>query len=80
VRRDILEGLRYVLAQPVVRTLALFCLLVNLAVGVLNSQIIFYAKEVLVTSDAQVSQFFTAAGVGGVVFMLSAGFLRKRLS
>jgi predicted MFS family arabinose efflux permease len=80
VRRDILEGLRYVLAQPVVRTLALFCLLVNLAVGVLNSQIVFYAKEVLVASDAQVSQFFTAAGVGGVVFMLSAGFLRKRLS
>jgi MFS family permease len=80
VRRDILEGLRYVLAQPVVRTLALFCLLANLAVGVLNSQIVFYAKEVLVASDAQVSQFFTAAGVGGVVFMLSAGFLRKRLS
>jgi MFS family permease len=80
LRRDILEGLRYVLAQPVIRTMALFSLLANLAVAVFYPQIVFFAKEVLVASDAQVSQFFTAAGVGGVVFMLSAGFLRKRLS
>lgn len=80
LRRDILEGLRYVLAQPVIRTLALFALLANLAVVVLYPQIVFYAKQVLVASDAQVSLFFTAAGVGAVVLMLSAGFLRKRLS
>ena len=80
LRKDIVEGLRYVLAQPVIRTMALFSLLANLAVAVFYPQIVFFAKEVLVASDAQVSQFFTAAGVGGVVFMLSAGFLRKRLS
>src|SRR5438270_2613018 len=80
LRRDILDGLRYVLAQPVVRTLALFSLLANLAVAVLYPQIVFYAKQVLVASDAQVSQFFIAAGIGGVIFMLSAGLLHKRLS
>ncbi|MFL5590590.1 MAG: MFS transporter [Ktedonobacteraceae bacterium] len=80
LRRDILEGLRYVLAQPVVRTLALFALLANLAVAVLYPQIVFYAKEVLVASDAQVGLFFTAAGMGAVIFMLSAGILQKRLS
>ncbi len=80
LRRDILEGLRYVLAQPVVRTLALFALLANLSVAVFFPQIVLYAKEVLFASDAQVSQFFTAAGVGAVVLMLSAGFLRTRLS
>ncbi|HEX6478201.1 MAG TPA: MFS transporter [Ktedonobacteraceae bacterium] len=80
LRRDILEGLRYVLAQPVVRTMALFSLLANLAVAVLFPQIVFYAKEVLFASDAQVSQFFTAAGIGAVILMLSAGFLHKRLS
>ncbi len=79
LRRDILEGLRYVLAQPVVRTMALFSLLANLAVAVFYPQVVFFAKEVLVASDAQVSQFFTAAGVGAVIFMLSAGLLRKRL-
>jgi MFS family permease len=79
LRRDILEGLRYVLTQPLVRTMALFALLANLSVAVLYPQVVLYAKEVLFASDAQVSQFFTAAGVGGVVFMLSAGFLRKRL-
>lgn len=79
LRRDILEGLRYVLAQSVVRSMALFSLLANLAVAVFYPQIVFYAKEVLVASDAQVSQFFTAAGVGAVIFMLSAGLLRKRL-
>src|SRR2546426_7533516 len=79
-RRDILDGLRYVLAQPVVRTLALFALLANLAVAVLYPQIVFYAKEVLVASDAQVGLFFTAAGIGAVIFMLSAGILHKRLS
>src|SRR2546423_6694287 len=80
LRRDILDGLRHVLAQPVVRTLALFSLLANLAVAVLYPQIVFYAKQVLVASDAQVSQFFIAAGIGAVIFMLSAGFLQKRLS
>ena len=80
LRRDILEGLRYVLAQPVIRTMALFALLANLSVAVFFPQIVFYAKEVLFASDAQVSQFFTAAGIGAVVLMLSAGFLRKRLS
>src|SRR5207248_9696441 len=79
-RRDILDGLRYVLAQPVIRTLALFALLANLAVAVLYPQIVFYAKQVLVASDAQVGLFFTAAGIGAVVFMLSAGILHKRLS
>ena len=78
--RDIVEGLRYVLAQPVVRTMALFSLLANLSVAVFYPQIVFFAKEVLVASDAQVSQFFTAAGVGAVALMLSAGFLRKRFS
>jgi MFS family permease len=78
--RDILEGLRYVLTQSVVRTLALFSLLANLAVAVLYPQIVFYAKQVLFASDAQVSQFFTAAGIGAVIFMLSAAFLQKRLS
>src|SRR2546423_5009046 len=80
LRRDILDGLRYVLAQPVIRTLALFALLANLAVAVLYPQIVFYAKQVLVASDAQVGLFFTAAGMGAVIFMLSAGFLQKRLS
>src|SRR5256714_6233253 len=80
LRRDILDGLRYVLAQPVIRTLALFSLLANLAVAVVYPQIVFYAKEVLVASDAQVSQFLIAAGIGAVIFMLSAGFLQKRLS
>src|SRR5437588_4383722 len=80
LRRDILDGLRYVLAQPVVRTLALFALLANLAVAVLYPQIVFYAKEVVVASDAQVGLFFTAAGMGAAVFMRSAGFLQKRLS
>lgn len=80
LRRDILDGLRYVLAQPVVRTLALFSLLANLAVAVLYPQIVFYAKQVLAASDAQVGLFFTAAGIGAVIFMLSAGILHKRLS
>src|SRR5256714_12360023 len=80
LRRDILDGLRYVLAQPVIRTLALFALLANLAVAVLYPQIVFYAKEVVVASDAQVGLFFTAAGIGAVIAMLSAGILHKRLS
>ncbi len=80
LRRDILNGLRYVLAQPVVRTLALFSLLTNLAVAVVYPQIVFYAKQVLFASDVQVSQFFTAAGIGAVIAMLSVSFLHKRLS
>src|SRR5438270_4934573 len=80
LRRDILDGLRYVLAQPVIRTLALFALLANLSVAVLYPQIVFYAKEVVVASDAQVGLFFTAAGIGAVIAMLSAGILHILLS
>jgi MFS family permease len=80
LRQDIFDGLRYVLAQPIIRTLALFSLLAGLATAVLYPQIVFYAKQVLFASDAQVSQFYTAAGIGAVIFMLSAAFLQKHLS
>jgi len=72
LRRDILDGLRYVLAQPVVRTIALFSLLANLALAILYPQIVFYAKQVLFASDAQVSLFFTAAGIGAVIIETQA--------
>jgi MFS family permease len=80
LRRDIIEGLRYVIAQPLIRTMALFSLLANLAVAVLFPQIVFYGKQVLFASNAQVALFFTAAGIGAVIAMLSAGFLHTRLS
>jgi predicted MFS family arabinose efflux permease len=80
LRRDILDGLRYVLGPPLIRTMALFSLLANLAVSVLYPQIVFYGKEVLGASNAQVVLFFTAAGIGAVIAMLSAGLLHRRLS
>jgi predicted MFS family arabinose efflux permease len=60
--------------------MALFSLLANLAVAVLYPQIVFYGKQVLFASNAQVALFFTTAGIGAVVGMLSAGLLHNRLS
>jgi MFS family permease len=76
-RRDMVEGLRYVLSHPLLRTLGLIALLANLALGTIVAQLVFVAKDVFAASDAQVAGFATALGVGGAVASLLAGPLKR---
>ncbi len=80
LRRDIVEGLRYVLRHPVLRNISLMMALENFVYTTVGAQLVLFAKERLSASDAQVSLLYSAASIGIVVFSLSAGMLRKRWS
>ncbi len=50
LRRDIAEGLRYVLQHPVLRAIAANAALVNFVVVTIGTQMVFFVKEWLLTS------------------------------
>ncbi|HET7038148.1 MAG TPA: MFS transporter [Thermomicrobiaceae bacterium] len=80
IRRDVVEGLRYVLGHPVLRAISLMMALVNFVGASTGAQLVFFAKERFSASDGQVSLLYSAAGAGVVLFSLSAGLLRRRWS
>jgi MFS family permease len=80
LRRDIAEGLRYVLRNPVLRNLALMAALVNLFLVTTLAQIVLLAKERLSASGTGVALLFAAGSAGVVVLSLAAPWLRARVS
>ena len=78
LRRDIVEGLRYVLGHPVLRLISLMMALVNFVGASIGAQIVFFAKQHLSASNAQVGVFYSAGSAGVIVLSLAAGPLRKR--
>jgi MFS family permease len=80
IRRDIVEGLRYVLGHPVLRSISLMMALVNLVSTTVNTQLVLFAKSQLSASDTKVGLLYSAGSAGVVVLSLAAGFLRKRWS
>jgi MFS family permease len=80
IRRDVVEGLRYVLGHPVLRNISLMMAMVNFVSITTGAQIVLFARHQLQASDAQISLLYSAASVGVVVLSLSAGLLRKRWS
>ena len=80
LRRDMIEGLRYVLKHPVLRNISIMMALSNFVYTTIGAQLVLFAKERLAASDAQVSLLYSVASIGIVIFSLSAGLLRKRWS
>lgn len=80
IRRDVMEGLRYVLGHPVLRNISLMMAMVNFVGSTYGAQIVLFAKERLSASDPQVSLLFSAGSLGVVITGLLAGTLRKRWS
>ncbi len=78
LRRDIVEGLCYVLGHPVLRAISIMMLLVNFVATTQVTQLVLFAKERLSATDAQVGLFYSAGSVGVVVLALAAGPLRRR--
>ncbi len=79
-RRDVVEGLSYVLGHPVLRNTCLMMALLSCVGFTVYAQLVFFAKERLGASDTQVGILFAAGGMGMVVLALAAGPLRRRLS
>ena len=79
LRRDIAEGLRYVLQHPVLRAIAAMAALVNFVVVTIGAQTVLFVKEWLQASDTQLGLFYAAESLGVISFSLAAGTLRKHL-
>ena len=80
IRQDIVEGLRYVLAHPVLRNISLMMALINMVGATVFAELVLFAKQVLRAEDSEVGLLFAAGGAGVVVLSLAAGPLRKRWS
>jgi MFS family permease len=78
IRADIAEGLRYVLAHPVLRNISAMMALVNFVSVTAFAQLVLLAKTRYAVSDSEIGLLFAAGGVGVVLFSLAAGPLRKR--
>jgi MFS family permease len=80
VRRDVVDGLRYVLGHPVLRSISLMMALINFVSSSSQSQLVLFAKERLAATDTEVGVLFAAGSAGVVVVSLFAGRIRRRLS
>jgi MFS family permease len=80
VRQDVVEGLRYVLAHPVLRNISLMMAMINMVGATVFAQLVLFAKQALRAEDSEVGILFAAGGAGVVVLSLAAGPLRKRWS
>ena len=77
---EILEGLRYVVAHPVLRNISLMMMLFNLVNATPLAQDVLYAKERLHTTNFELGILFASAGVGAVLFSVQAGWFRRHFS
>ena len=80
LRREIAEGLRYVLGHPVLRNISAMMALINLVAATVYTQLVVFAKHQLDASDSQVALLYAAGSAGVVLLSLAAGPVRRRLS
>jgi MFS family permease len=77
---DVKEGLRYVIAHPVLRNISLMMALINFVGATTFTQLVLFARDRLNVGPAGVGVLFAAGSAGIVVTGLLAGRLRKRFS
>jgi hypothetical protein len=80
IREDVVEGLRYIFTQPLLRHLAILLALINFLTAVIPAQIIHFGQSVLGASQEELSLLVASASAGVVVMSLTAGPLRRRFS
>jgi MFS family permease len=79
IRKEIAEGLRYVLHHPVLRNISAMMSMVNFVSTTTFTQLVLFSKLRLHATDARVGFLFAAGSLGVVVLGLAAGRLRRRL-
>jgi len=80
ILHDVREGLRYVLAHPVLRNISVMMALINFVQATTYAELVLFASERLDASRFQIGILFAAGSAGVVVTGLLAGRLRKRFS
>lgn len=79
-RADMAEGIRWLVAHPPMRTLALTILTFNVTYGAAWAVLVLYAVERLGMNEIGFGLLTSAVAVGGVVGMVSYGSLERRFS
>lgn len=80
VRADIGEGLRWLWSNPPVRTLVIIILAFNVTWAAPWGVLVLYATEHLQMGPVGFGALTTASAVGGVIAVMSFGWLEKRAS
>jgi predicted MFS family arabinose efflux permease len=80
VRQDIVEGVRWAVRNPAVRTLCLTILIFNLTFGAAWSVLVLYARERLGLGPVGYGLLLTVMAVGGLVGTAAYGSLTRRVS
>lgn len=79
VRRDVVEGIRWLVAHPPMRTLALTVFTFNVTYGAAWGVLVLYALERLGMDEVGFGLLTTAGAIGGVLGILSYGALERRI-
>jgi MFS family permease len=80
LRAEMVEGIRWLVAHPPMRTLALTILTFNVTSGAAWSVLVLYAGDRLGMDEVGFGLLTTAVAVGGVVGIVSYGRLERRFS
>ena len=78
--KEMAEGLRWLLAHPPMRTLALTILAFNVTFGAAWSVLVLYSSQRLGMDEVGFGLLTTAMAVGGIIGTLSYGRLERRFS
>jgi len=80
LRAEMVEGIRWLLAHPPMRTLALTIFTFNVTFGAAWSVLVLYAIERLGMDEVGFGLLTTATAIGGIIGVLSYGRLERRFS
>jgi predicted MFS family arabinose efflux permease len=80
LRADIVEGFRWLMGHPPMRTLALTIVAFNVTYGAAWSVLVLYASERLGMDEVGFGLITTAIAVGGIIGTVSYGRLERRFS
>lgn len=80
VRRDIADGLRWILRNPPMRTLALVILVFNITWAAPWGVLVLYATDHLDMGPVGYGALTTASALGGIVATFAFGWLERRVS
>jgi MFS family permease len=80
LRAEMVEGVRWLIAHPPMRTLALTIFTFNVTFGAAWSVLVLYAGDRLGMNEVGFGLLTTAVAVGGIVGIVSYGSLERRFS
>ena len=80
IGHDIVEGARWLIAHPAMRTLALTVVTINVAFGAAWSVLVLYSRDQLGLGPVGFGLLTTMSGIGGIIGTTAYPWLEKRVS